>query len=89
MSVFSLTSFLSDMRAAAVTVLDVTAAFIGWLPGAGLLRLALLSLALAFFMSLLPAALLLFVLFVLIKAVAGGSADTPIALSYSPSPQPK
>ena len=63
-------TFFSQLRHAASVTLDLAAAFIDWLPQASLLRIAMLCLALAFFIAILPHALVLFVLFVVVKLIA-------------------
>ena len=69
MSNSALSTFFAQLRAAASLTLDLAAALIDWLPQAGWLRIAMLCVAISFFIAILPHALMLFVLFMVIKLI--------------------
>lgn len=65
----SIDTFVLQLREAGSAILNLIAAFIEWLPKASVLRIALVCLGLAFFISILPLAVVLFVLFMAIKLI--------------------
>ena len=86
MSTTSLDAFVSLLRDAGNTVLTLLAGFIEWLPQASVLRIALVCLGLAFFISILPMALVLFLLFMLVKLIAVASLVKPAQLESGVAP---
>lgn len=83
MSNSALKTLLSQLRAAANLTLDLTSAFVDWLPQASWLRIAMLCLAISFFIAILPHALVLFLLFLVVKliVVAFAAKTTPAPLT--------
>ena len=63
-------SVTGQLRQAGNALLNVIAAFIEWLPQASALRIAMVCIALAFVMSILPMAVVLFIVFMVVKMIA-------------------
>lgn len=77
----SIDTFVLQLREAGSAMLNLVAAFIEWLPKASVLRVALVCLGLAFFISILPLAVVLFVLFMLVKMIAAAVVVKPRQLT--------
>ncbi len=77
----SIDTFVLQLREAGSAMLNLVAAFIEWLPEASVLRVALVCLGLAFFISILPLAVVLFVLFMLVKMIAAAVVVKPRQLT--------